>query len=103
MSLRLTEAGSLRFSVERKTSGRRSGRKCVARKKSNAKRKKCTRWVKVKGSFTVAGKAARNKFAFSGRIGGRPLKSGSYRLNGLATGRSGTASRISRRAFRIVR
>ena len=60
----------MKFTVERKTRGRKVGKKCVAQKKSNRKRKACVRWVKVKGSFAVSGKTGKNTFKFRGRVGG---------------------------------
>jgi hypothetical protein len=51
----------------------------------------------LKGSFTREGKAGKNRFAFHGRLDGRPLKPGSYRLLGSA------GNSIRRASFTIVR
>jgi PKD domain len=56
---------------------------------------------RVKGSFTRKGVAGKNKFRFAGRIGGKKLKPGSYRLIG-TVGKGKTAS-IRRAAFAIER
>ena len=66
------------------------------------KNKACVRWGKVKGAFTVPAKAGANKIKFRGRIGGKKLKPGRYRLNMQATDTTGKKSKVSRRRFRIV-
>ncbi len=99
----LSEASRVTFSVQRKTRGRKVGKRCRAKKRSNAKRKACTRWVKVKGSFTVAGKAGKNSFKFRGRIRRKRLKRGSYRLSGQAVDSAKNKSVVKRKGFRIVR
>jgi hypothetical protein len=103
VSLNLSEPSSVRFTVERKTQGRKVGKNCVAQTRSNRKKKACVRWVKVKGSFTRAGKAGKNTFKFRGRIGGKALKPGNYRLDGQATDPAKNKSTTKRRSFKIVR
>ena len=99
----LSEAAAVRFTVQKKAAGRRSGGKCVKPRRSNRKKARCTRWLGVRGSFAVAGKPGRNTFTFRGRMGGRKLKPASYRLNGTAKDAAGNASAIRRKAFRIKR
>ncbi|HYI35687.1 MAG TPA: hypothetical protein VEX39_03730 [Thermoleophilaceae bacterium] len=103
VSFRLTEAASVRFTVQRKTSGRRVRSKCRAKTRKNAKRRKCTRWKNVRGSFTVPAKAGKTSFTFRGRIGGRKLRTGSYRLSATAKDPARNASLPKRKGFRIVR
>ena len=55
------------------------------------------------GSFTVPGKAGTNTFTFRGRIGGKKLRPGSYRLNGTATDPAKNKSLPKRKRFRIVK
>jgi outer membrane protein assembly factor BamB len=52
------------------------------------------RWVRLRGSITLAGRAGANTFKFHGRIGGRRLRRGSYELIATpgAGGLSGSAS-----------
>jgi len=57
VSFNLTEAASVRFTVERKTTGRRDKGKCRTRTRKNRKKSKCTLYKKVSGSFTVPGRA----------------------------------------------
>ena len=56
----------------------------------------------MRGSFSVRGRAGRNSFTFRGRIGGRSLEPGSYRLNSQATDKARNKSRLQRKAFKIV-
>jgi hypothetical protein len=49
------------------------------------------------GRFTHSGQAGSNTFKFSGRLNGKALKPGSYRL----VGKTGSVSRTA--SFRIVR
>ena len=103
VSFNLSEPGTVKFTVDRKTKGRKSGKKCVAKTKANAKKKSCTRWVTVAGSFTVPGKTGKNTFTFRGRVGGKSLKPGSYRLNNQATDTAKNKSAFKRKGFKIVK
>ena len=44
-----------------------------------------------------------NKFRFTGRLNGKRLEAGRYRLVGSATDAAGNRSKRKRRKFRIVR
>ena len=103
VSFSLSEASKVKFTVTRKTSGRKVSGKCKAKTRANAKKRKCTRYVKVAGSFTVTGKAGKNSFTFRGRVGGKALTPGKYRLNGKATDSARNASVIRQKAFTIVK
>lgn len=86
ISYRASESATVRFSVERRT--RRRGGK---------------RYVKVRGTFVHAGEAGKNSFRFTGRVNGRLLPRGMYRLEATAIDRAGNRSRkVVRRGFRIV-
>ena len=100
---RLSEAASVRFTVQKRTTGRRVGRRCVKRTSRNAKRRRCRRYVKVRGNFTHAGVAGANRFRFSGRLRNRALARASYRLVARATDAAGNRSAVKRAAFRIVK
>jgi hypothetical protein len=104
VSYRLSEAAAVRFRAERRSKGKRKGRRCVTGKR--AKRlegRRCTRFKKVRGSFTHAGRAGTNRFRFSGRIGGRSLKPGRYRLVARPRDAAGNRGKVFRGSFRIVR
>jgi hypothetical protein len=103
VSFSLSEASRVKFTVTRKARGRKVSGKCKAKTKANAKKRTCTRYVKVAGSFTVAGKAGRNSFVFRGRVGGKSLAPAKYRLSGRATDSSRNASVIRQKAFTIVK
>ena len=79
VSLELSDAASVGFTVQRA-----------------ARRKRAKRFVPVSGGFEFVGLAGANNFRFTGRIGGRKLRSGRYRLVGEAGGE------VRRAAFKIV-
>jgi hypothetical protein len=60
------------------------------------------RYVRVRGGFTHASKAGANRFKFTGRLGGRKLKPGRYRLVEVAVDAAGNKSAPKRVRFRIV-
>jgi hypothetical protein len=103
VTFNLSERGWVRFTVERKLQGRESGKRCVARRKSNRKKTACARWVKSRGAFTITGETGKNTFTFRGRVGGKSLKPGRYRVNGQATDTTKHRSAIRRTGFVIVR
>jgi hypothetical protein len=106
VSFRLNEAASVRFTVQRPAPGRkvRHGKKTVCQRpgRKNRRNKKCTRYVTVPGSFTIAGKTGSNTFRFSGRLRHRKLRPGRYRLVATASA-GGRRGRPTRKAFRIIR
>ena len=97
-----SEAARTTLTVQVKKSGRKLGRRCIAPKLSNRRKKRCHRFVKV-GAFAHSGKAGTNRFRFSGRVKRRALKRGSYRLLAVAVDAAGNRSTQLRRAFRIIR
>jgi hypothetical protein len=76
----LTEAAAMTFKVQRAKKGRRVGGKCRKQKRSNITKPKCTRYTKVRGTLTDDGVRGLNVLLWEGRIGGRKLKGGNYRL-----------------------
>jgi len=73
----------VRFTVQRPQAGRRGSKGlCVAPSKRNAHRPRCTRFVTLRGSFSLRPHVGANSFRFYGRIGGRTLSPGHYRLVG---------------------
>ncbi|GAC1434848.1 MAG: hypothetical protein NVSMB51_03050 [Solirubrobacteraceae bacterium] len=68
------------FTVQKQTTGRRSGNKCVKQRASNRKKKACVRYAALAGSFTMLGQKGANSVLFRGRIGGKKLKPGRYSL-----------------------
>jgi hypothetical protein len=100
---RLSEASSARFTVQRARKGRRKGRRCVAPTRKNRKAKRCTRYVRLKGGFTRVSQAGLNSFRLTGRLRGRKLAPGRYRLVLVATDAAKNKSKPKRAKFRIVR
>ena len=86
ISYALTEAASTRFTVQRVV--RRDGR---------------TRFVRVRGSFTDAGEVGGNTRRFRGRVGGRRLRAGRYRLIARPTDAAGNVGLPVRTKFRVLR
>ncbi|MEA2444958.1 MAG: hypothetical protein QOJ12_2250, partial [Thermoleophilales bacterium] len=101
-SWRLSEAARVTLVIERSTSGRRKGRTCVKPTKKLRKAKKCTRWLAA-GTLTRQSAAATTKLAFSGRIGKKALKPGSYRAVVTAVDPAGNVSAKRTLAFRVVK
>ncbi len=99
----LSEPGSVRFTIDRSAAGRTVKGKCVKPSSANRRRPACKRWLAVKGSFTVSGKKGVNRIELRGRIGGRTLKPGRYRLNARETDRAANRSATKRTTFTIVR
>lgn len=102
VSFTLSEPSSVFFTVERKARGRKVGGRCAKPKRSSHGRR-CTRWVAVKGSFSVSGVAGENSFTFRGRVGGKSLAPASYRLNSQATDGAKNISLPQSKGFKIVK
>ena len=100
---RLSEAAITTFTVQRILLGRRRGRACVRPTRSNRRARRCTRHAPLRGSFRLTGRAGVNRFVFTGRLAGRTLRPGRYRLVGRARDLAGNVSRPSLDRFRIVR
>jgi hypothetical protein len=102
VSYGLSEAATVKFTVERAARGRKQGRKCVAPSRRNRRGGRCTRYVAV-GSFSKTGKAGLNSFRFAQRLRGKKLRPNRYRLALVATDAAGNKSVAKRVGFRVVR
>ena len=100
---RLSESSSVQFTVERAAAGRRVSGRCVRPRNSNRRARRCTRYVALSGSFRQQGSAGENRITFSGRLAGRRLAAGRYRLRAVATDAAGNRSRAAFANFRILR
>jgi hypothetical protein len=69
-----------------------SGGKCVAPSKRNRQGRACRRYVRMRGSLTHSDVAGRDSLRFTGRLAGRKLPLGTYRLEATPAtrGRVGT-------------
>jgi hypothetical protein len=103
VSYLLSEAATTRFRVERSLPGRRSGGRCVRPTRETQHRTACVRWVPVRGSFKRSAGPGAVSFRFAGRIGGRRLPPGRYRLLAAPRDALGTAGAVKRAPFMIER
>jgi hypothetical protein len=97
---RLSERAKTSFRVEVRTLGRRVGGRCVRATRGNRSARPCIRYVVLAGSFAATGKAGANSLVFTGRLRGRALRAGRYRLVVTATDAAGNRSAPRRVAFR---
>jgi hypothetical protein len=96
----LTGAAKVRLRFERGTVGRRRAGSCRKATRRLRAKPRCTRWVAV-GQLRRNGRRGENSIAFSGRLGGRILKPGRYRVAATVVGDG--SLRLIRRSFRVVR
>jgi uncharacterized repeat protein (TIGR01451 family) len=75
----LSERSTVTILIERKTTGRRVGRRCVAPTRRNRTRRHCTRYTRS-GLLTRRNlSAGKRSVTFTGRVGRKALALGSYR------------------------
>ncbi len=100
--LTLSETATVAIAFERSEPGRRKGRRCVKPTSRNRKARRCKRWVK-RGAIERSAAAGPVSIPFSGRIGKKALRPGSYRA--LVTARDAAGNRSQQRtvSFKIVR
>jgi hypothetical protein len=102
VSFTLSEPGAVRFTVERPGKGRKVSGRCVKQRAANRRRPACKLWSALKGSAARAGLKGANRVTFRGRMGGKTLKPGSYRLIVRVTDAAKNASKPKALPFRIV-
>jgi hypothetical protein len=96
-----TQAATTTLTVERPASGVIQKGKCVKPSRARPSGKPCTRYLSV-GSFRHRDRVGVNRLRFTGRVGGRKLDPGPYRLKATALGASGVPSRAIFARFRIL-
>jgi uncharacterized protein YkwD len=99
----LSAPATVTFRVQRFAAGRRARGHCASASLSNRRTTACKRYRTLRGSVTDAGDDGANTFAFRGRLRGRPLAPGRYRLRAVATDDDGSASPVRLARFRVVR
>jgi hypothetical protein len=99
----VNEAANVSFTIVQSRAGRKTtGGRCVKPTKANRTAHTCARLVALAGGFTRASSAGANSFGFSGRLAGRKLATGKYRL--VATPSVGAkAGRAASAAFQIIK
>ena len=101
ISFRLTEAAKVRVSFEQKLPGRRAGGRCVKPRKGT--RSNCTRYVRIRTTMTINGKAGANTVSFRGKLSrSRKLAPGRYRVTLVATDATGKRSTAARANLRLL-
>ncbi len=98
----LTGAARVRFRVERLLDGRRRAGGCRPPKQAPRGRR-CTRRIAARGSFAHTGTAGTNTFRFTGRLAGRTLAPGGYRLIAEPIAADGSGGTPRSAAFKIRR
>jgi PKD repeat protein len=98
----LSEAAKVVATLERRATGVRSGKHCVAKSRKHRQGKACTRYVRA-GTLTRRSEpAGADAIAFTGRLGRHRLASGRYRMRLRATDAAGNRSHEKTASFRIV-
>lgn len=92
---RLDRAAGVRFEFAQISPGRRIDARCVKPATANRGKPRCSRY-ETRGTVHVAGRAGANALTFRGRVQGRTLQPGSYRLRvtALADGKTSPAAAI---------
>jgi hypothetical protein len=81
------------FRVEEARSGRSAGGRCVVSTHANRHKHTCRHLLLLPGTLTQTGIAGVNSLLFTGRIGGRKLGPGSYRVSATPAASSSTGPR----------
>ena len=102
MTFRLSEPSIVRFRIQRIVAGRRTGGRCAAPSRSNRGGRRCDRYRYLKGGLVHAGPAGANALRISGRLEGRRLARGRYRLRAVARDGAGNRSLTKTARFTIV-
>ncbi len=80
LSLALSEAASVTLRVAQPAAGRRVAGHCRRPTARNADRPRCSRWTPLRGRTVRSLPAGRNTLRYRGRLAGRTLPPGRYRL-----------------------
>jgi hypothetical protein len=102
VSYRLSDAALVTFSIEKAVLGRAAGGQCLRQTQPVGGAKPCTRFVLLRGSFARASQTGVNTLRFRGRLRGRSLAPGRYRLIARAADATANAAPAKQAAFRIL-
>jgi len=99
----LSEDATVRFTLQRKTRGRRVSGRCRKATRRNRGRPRCTRWVNVGSAFRQQGKAGANRKVVGPRtVRRRRFVPGGYRVLARATDAAGNRSARRSVGFRVA-
>jgi len=93
----LSEGATVKFKLQKATSGRKVKGKCVRQTRRNKRKPRCTRFVTVRSEFAAPGNAGPNQVAIPR---GKKLKAGRYRLTMTVTDALGNSATTTK-SFRI--
>jgi len=96
----LSQPARVSFRVDHGLLGRRSRGKCRKPTRRNRRGRPCRRYKRMRGGFEQSGVLGSNSLPFSGRLSGKRLKAGRYRVTAVASGFAGT-SKSATRYFRV--
>lgn len=82
----LSSAAAVKLTFARRAAGREVGGQCVAPTKRTQRKRGCWRYVGISGSLLQSAAAGYNSDVFNGKLGGRPLGSGTFQLTATPAG-----------------
>ena len=100
ISYELSQPARVTFAVDHGLLGRRSRGKCRKPTRRNRRGRPCRRYKRMRGGLAQTGVQGANSLPFRGRLRGKRLKAGHYRLIAAASGYAGTSRRATR-YFRV--
>jgi hypothetical protein len=99
----ISKSARARFTVKRARVGRRVSGECRKRTAENRRARRCTRYVRLRGSMLLQGVEGENRFGFRGRWHGKTLRPGRYKLIAAAMDANGILGKPKVARFRILR
>jgi hypothetical protein len=103
LRFRLSEPASVTFTVQRPAPGRRFRATCLPARRRPSGNLGCTRWIALANPVARRLAGGHNHLLLSGRLGGRRLAPGAYRLLATLTDRAENPGAAVPVGFRIVR
>ena len=102
LSLALSEAATVTFRVVRPTAGRQVAGHCRRPTVRNADRPRCSRWTPLRGRTVRSLPAGQTALRYRGRLAGRTLRPGRYRLVARARDAADNLSRQRSATFFVL-
>lgn len=102
ISYSVSQPSTTTFTVKRALPGRRRGRSCAKPTRLNRRAKRCTRYLRLRGSFFHRDSAGPHRLRFTGRLNDSKLRPGKYRLVAVPRSPSGKTGRAVQASFKIT-